>query len=65
MMNKKSLPKRCQNVVANDRPAQSLKSPWGQASRLQRCSVSAATEQDLCKTVTATSPTLIATSAVK
>ena len=37
-----------------DRPAQSLEPPWGRASRLQRCSGSAATEQDLCKTVTAT-----------
>ena len=29
--------------------------PWGRASRHQRCSGSAATEQDLCETVTATS----------
>jgi len=34
-----------------DRPVQSLEPPWGRASRLQRCSGSAATEQDLCKTV--------------
>ena len=38
-----------------DRPAQSLEPPWGRASLLQRCSGSAATEQDLCKTVIATS----------
>ena len=37
-----------------DRPAQSLEPPWGRASRLQRCSGLAATEQDLCKTVIAT-----------
>ena len=37
------------------RPAQSLKPPWGRAGRLQRCSGSAATEQDLCTTVIATS----------
>ena len=44
-------PDRCEK----DRPAQSLEPPWGPASRLQRCSGSAATEQDLCKTVIATS----------
>ena len=38
-----------------DRPAQSLEPPWGRASHLQRCSGSAATQQDLCKTVIATS----------
>ena len=38
-----------------DRPAQSLEPPCRQASRLQRCSGSAAMEQDLCKTVTETS----------
>ena len=37
------------------RPAQSLEPPWGRASRLQRCSGSAAKERDLCKTVIATS----------
>ena len=38
-----------------DRPAQSLEPSWGRASRLRWCSGSAATEQDLCKTVIATS----------
>ena len=43
------------SVLEKERPAQSLELPWGRASRLQRCSGSAATEQDLCKTVIATS----------
>ena len=38
-----------------NRPAQSLDPPSGRASRLQRCSGSAATEQDLFKTVMGTS----------
>ena len=38
-----------------DRPERSLELPWGRASRLQRCSGSAATEHDLCKTVIAKS----------
>ena len=38
-------------VGEKERPAQSLEPPWGRASRLQRCSGSAATEQDLCKIV--------------
>ena len=38
-----------------DELAQSLEPPWGRVSRLQRCSGSAATDQDLCKTVIATS----------
>ena len=37
------------------RPAQSLEPPWRQASLLLQCSGSAATEQDPCKTVIATS----------
>jgi len=41
--------------VEKDRPAQSLEPPWGRASRLHRCSGPAATEQDLCKIVIATS----------
>ena len=32
-----------------NRTAQSLESLWGRASRLQRCSSSAATEQEMCK----------------
>jgi len=42
-------------IQSEDRPAQSLEPPRGRASRLQRCSGSAATEQDLCKTGMATS----------
>ena len=41
--------------LEKDRPAQSLEPPWGRASRFQRCSGSAATEQDLCKNVIAPS----------
>ena len=41
--------------LQEDRPAQRLEPPWGRASRLLRCSGSAATEQDLYKTVLATS----------
>ena len=44
-----------QREIEKDMPAQSLVPPGGRASRLQRCSGSAATEQDLCKTYTATS----------
>ena len=39
----------------SDRPAQSLEPPWGRDSRLQRCSGTAAAEQDPCRTVIATS----------
>jgi len=41
--------------LEKDRHAQSLEPPWGRASRLQRCSGSAAMEQDLCKPDIATS----------
>jgi len=44
-----------------DRPAQSLELPLGRASRLQRCGGSAATEQDLCQSVLATSEVNLAT----
>ena len=43
-----------QTLHEKDRPAQSLEPPWGRASRLQRCSGSAVTEQDPFKTVIAT-----------
>ena len=41
--------------VEKDRPAQSPEPPGARASRLQRCSGSAATEHDLCEDHTATS----------
>ena len=47
--------------MPKERPAKSLEPPWEQASRLQRCSGSAAKEQDLCKSVAATSKVCWAT----
>ena len=44
-------------------PAHSLEPHWGRASRLQRCSGSADTEQDLFQTVIATSKVFWATTA--
>jgi hypothetical protein len=52
---------RQQRRKAGKRLAQSVEPPWRRASRLQPCSGSAATEQNLCETVISTSKVIRAT----